>query len=210
MFYRKYEIGAKFEYSDFNAQLLGIMVERAVNKSLALYFEEKIWSKIGSKYDASWAIADRQLKMTKAYCWLNATAIDLAKFGRLLLQHGDWEGEQIIPESWVKKSIYPFQGSEYGHYSYMWWHTQTFEEIKDDEYLLQKDQNARYFKQYSRNDALTQGKLGNYIYILPEKEVIIVRLGKKKGGKKYPNGAKLDLDWGQIFYKIGMEIDSND
>ncbi len=206
LFYKKYEVGEKFEYTDLNAQLLGFIIERATNKNLAEYFEEEIWSKIGSENDASWAIADKKLNMTKAYCCLNATAIDLAKFGKLYLQHGNWEGEQIIPKSWVQKSIFPLEGSEYWDYSYMWWHTQGYEEIENDEYLTKKDKNAKYYKWYPRKDALTSGLLGNYIYIFPEKEIIIVRLGKKKGKIKYSKKIKRPLNWGQIFYNIANEI----
>ena len=206
LFYKKYKVGEKFEYEDLNTQLLGFIIERVTNKSLAAYLEEEIWTKIGSENNASWAIADKKLNMTKAYCCLNATAIDLAKFGKLFLQNGNWEGEQIIPESWVQNSIVPLKDSEYWYYSYMWWHTRGYEEIKNDDYLIQKDSSATYYKTYPRKDASTRGLLGNYIYIYPEKEVIIVRLGKKKGKIKYSKKVKGTINWGQIFYQIASDI----
>lgn len=206
LFYKKYKAGKRFEYEDFNTQLLGFIIERVTNKSLAAYLEEEIWTKIGSENDASWAIADKKLNMTKAYCCLNATAIDLAKFGKLFLQNGNWEGEQIIPESWVQNSIVPLKDSEYWYYSYMWWHTRGYEEIKNDDYLIQKDSSATYYRTYPRKDASTRGLLGNYIYIYPEKEVIIVRLGKKKGKIKYSKKVKGTINWGQLFYEIASDI----
>jgi CubicO group peptidase (beta-lactamase class C family) len=206
MFYREYEVGDRFEYLDLNAQLLGIIIERATNKSLAEYLEEEIWLKIGTENDASWAIADKKLNMTKAYCCLNATGIDLAKFGRLFLRDGNWNGEQIIPKDWVSKSVVPLEGSEYWHYSYMWWHSQGYEEIVGDEYLTQKDKNAKYYKRYPRQDASTRGLLGNYVYINPEKEVIIVRLGKKKGKVRLSRKAKYTNNWAQVFDRIASGI----
>jgi len=206
LFSKENEVGEKFDYRDLNAQLLGFIIERAANKSLAEYFEEEIWSKIGTENNASWAIADKKLNMTKAYCCLNATAIDLAKFGSLFLKGGNWNGEQIIPKDWVNKSILPLEGSEYWYYSYIWWHTIGYEEIIADDYLIKKDKNARYYKSYPRQDAYTSGLLGNYIYLYPEKEIIIIRLGKKEGEVKYSKKIKRSIIWEQIFYKIATEI----
>lgn len=206
MFYRDFKVGDKFKYLDLNSQLLGIMIERATGKSLAEYLEEKIWSKIGTEHDASWAVADEKLEMTKAYCCLNATGIDLAKFGKLYLQKGNWNGKQIIPGDWVRKSVVPLEGSEYWHYSYMWWHTVGYEEIVGDEYLIQRDRNAKYYKRYPRKDASTRGLLGNYIYIYPENQVIIVRLGKKKGKIESFNGKKYPINWPEIFYRIANNL----
>ena len=66
--------------------------------------------------------------------------------------------------------------------------------------------NKPDYKSYPRKDAYTSGLLGNYIYLLPEKDVIIVRLGKKERKIKYSKKIKRSLKWGQIFYKISTEI----
>ena len=53
------------------------------------------------------------------------SAKDMAKLGQLCLQNGEWNGEQIVPSSWISDMTYPrsvdsnrFRGMSYG---YLWW-----------------------------------------------------------------------------------------
>ena len=158
------EPGKDFEYRSVNTQLLGMIVERAVHKSLADYMEEKVWRYIGPEYDASWSVDSRRDNEIKAFCCFNARPRDFAKIGRLYLQNGNWNGQQVVPESWVKKSLAVSMDKNDGIYSYQWWHTQGGKSP----------------------DFFAQGLLGQFIYVYPEKHIIIVRLGKKEGMDAWP------------------------
>lgn len=47
---------------------------------------------------------------------------DLARFGQLYLQQGNWNGQAILPASWVRRSLMPYSDAgERGAYGYMWW-----------------------------------------------------------------------------------------
>lgn len=47
---------------------------------------------------------------------------DLARFGQLYLQQGSWEGREILPASWVRRSLMPYSDAgDRGAYGYMWW-----------------------------------------------------------------------------------------
>ena len=109
------------------------------------------------------------------------SARDLAKFGRLYVRNGDWDGTQIIPSDWVITSTtegayspdeWPADLSLIWNYKHQWW-------------LLSED------GAYS-----TLGKDGQYLYIDPQKNLIIVRLGVESA----------DLPWLQIFQQIAQEI----
>ncbi len=150
------EPGGDFKYKSVNSQLLGFIVERATHKRLPDYMEEKIWQYIGAEYDAGWSVDSRKHKEAKAFCCFNARAVDFAKLGRLYLKKGNWNGRQIVSESWVKQSLDISGNKNGGEYSYQWWHGWA-------------------------NDFMAQGHLGQYIYVCPEKNIIIVRLGKKYG-----------------------------
>lgn len=150
------EPGGAFEYKSANTQLLGMIVERATHKLLADYMQEKIWKHIGAEYDAGWSIDSRKQSEAKAFCCFNATAVDFAKLGRLYLKKGNWNGKQLVSESWVKESLSTAGDKNGGLYSYQWWHA-------------------------GPNDFMAQGHLGQYIYVYPEKNIVIVRLGKKYG-----------------------------
>ena len=95
--------GGEWSYSDADAQLLAWVLLRATGEPLAQQLEERVWSRIGTEFDASWSL-DRSGGMEKAATGVNATLRDYARFGRLMLHEGDWNGEQIIPREWVLRS----------------------------------------------------------------------------------------------------------
>ncbi len=149
--------GERFEYSNINAQLLAMILQRATGMTVSEYLQEKIWKPLGMEYPASWSLSNPGSDgIEKAFCCLNARTIDFAKFGRLYLNHGNWNGKQIIPESWVKKTIR--SSKESGQrltYHYNW---------------------GIGPKKYGSFFAV--GLYGQFIYVYPEKKVIIVRFGK--------------------------------
>jgi CubicO group peptidase (beta-lactamase class C family) len=166
----KEEPGTKFHYKSGDTQVLGLLLERALKtKTITDYLQEKIWTPLGMEYDASWSIDRKENGLEKTFCCLNAVALDFAKIGRLYLNDGNWNGRQIVPETWVRESIRrdTSDGSA-AHYQYQWW--------------LVSDQG----------DYMAQGILGQYVYIHPEKDLIIVRLGKN-----YSN-----VGWSNVFTSI--------
>ncbi|WP_140937740.1 serine hydrolase domain-containing protein [Sphingobacterium lumbrici] len=162
--------GNKFEYVSGNSQLLGLVLERALaNKTVSQYLEEKIWRPLGMEYDTSWSLDRKKKGLEKTFCCLNAVARDYAKIGRLYLHEGNWNGKQIVPTNWVKVStkIDTTAGSSW-HYQYQWW-------------LPTKN-----------GDFMAQGILGQYIYVNPDKNLVIVRLGRKVA----------DVNWAKVFTAI--------
>lgn len=151
----------KFEYISLNTQILGLIVEKATGKPLGEYLQEKIWKPLGMEHDATWSIDSKKHNTVKAFCCLNARARDFAKFGRLYLKNGNWNGKQILPEEWVRKST-TFEKPKNGYiYTYQWWHMTENEKPLPDYYA--------------------EGILGQFIYVNPTNNTIIVRLGKKYG-----------------------------
>ncbi len=168
----KTEPGKQFEYVSGNTQLLGLVLERALkDRTITSYFEERIWKPLEMEFDASWSLDRKKNGLEKTFCCINARARDYAKIGRLYLNKGKWNGKQIVSENWVTQStkIDTTNGSVW-YYQYQWWlPTQT-------------------------GDFMAQGILGQYIYVHPEKNLIIVRLGKKTG----------KADWWEILATLGQ------
>ena len=164
------EPNIRTQYVSGNTQLLGLILDRVlVDKTISQYLEEKLWTKVGMEYDASWSIDKKKNGIEKTFCCLNARAIDFAKFGRLYLNKGNWEGEQLVSETWVENStkVDTLNGSD-SNYQYQWW-------IPNDD-----------------GDFIAEGILGQFIYVSPSDNLIIVRLGKKYG----------DVNWEGTFVKI--------
>jgi len=139
--------------------------------------QRKLWDPLGMEFDASWCLDSEESGFEKMEAGLNARAIDFAKFGRLFLNNGNWNGEQLIPADWIAESTgkdpsthrseyYPDQfgqeiyASGNGWYKYMWYGA-----LRDD----------------GSYDFAAQGDRGQVIYVSPANQLIIVRNGFEYG-----------------------------
>ena len=161
--------GVEFKYKSGDTQLLGLVLSAATGKSNSAYASEKLWSKIGAEHDAKWSI-DHADGDEKAFCCFYSNARDFARIGKLYLQKGRWETQQLVDSNWVNQSISSNglndeNGNKTDYYGYQWWALK----------------NANYPAFYCR------GILGQYIVVVPSKNTIIVRLGKKRGAKIVDN-----------------------
>jgi CubicO group peptidase (beta-lactamase class C family) len=91
--------------------------------------------------------------------YLYATARDYARFGLLYLHNGNWLGEQILPEGWVSYTSSPAKGSN-GEYGALFW-------------LNRSD----VFKGVPADLFYCDGYEGQYIFIIPSKQLVVVRTG---------------------------------
>jgi CubicO group peptidase (beta-lactamase class C family) len=121
----------------------------------------------------------QESEMSKMESGLNLTAVDFAKLGRLVLHKGKWNGKQVVPEQWINACMEINPGhnlkafGEEIYYENFWW-------------LYSRDRKTAYI-------VSGWGHLGQYLYLFPETNMIIVRMGKKTG--------KVD-SWGNIFKEI--------
>ena len=155
--------GKRFHYNNYNALLLGMILERTTHMNVSQYLEEKIWKSLGMEASASWILDSGDAhEFEKMESGINARAIDFAKIGRLFLNNGNWNGKQIISEKWVNESTRPDKITDpVPFYQYMWW-------VEN----AQKEGSYQFF---------AVGKYGQYIYVIPEKNMIIVRHGYESG-----------------------------
>lgn len=156
--------GEKFEYVSGNSQLLGLILERALRakgdqRTVTAYLNDKLWSPLGMEHPSSWSIDRKEGGIEKTFCCINAPARDFAKLGSLYLHKGEWRGKQLVPEAWVERStaVDTSNGSAQ-HYQYQWWFPS------------------------AEGDFMAQGILGQFVYVDPTRDLVIVRLGKKYGG----------------------------
>ena len=184
--------GEYFLYNNYHPLLLGIILERATGKYVADFMGEFLWQRIGTEYSASWSLDEAGFE--KMESGINARAIDFLKFGRLWLNQGNWDGEEVISETWISESTqdqgHPdeyYQNSfgpeilnaaEGGYYQYMWYGLKR-EGMVDDFYAA--------------------GRYGQLIYFSPESNLIIVRNGETYG----PDMGL--FDWVDIFYDVASQ-----
>ncbi|QWG56835.1 class C beta-lactamase-related serine hydrolase [Bacillus mycoides] len=89
--------GSSFSYNNGSTETLAWIIRTITGKSLAENVSKRIWSQIGMEEDAYY-VTD-ETKVEQASAGLNATARDMARFGQLLLNNGQYNGKQIVPSS---------------------------------------------------------------------------------------------------------------
>jgi CubicO group peptidase (beta-lactamase class C family) len=182
--------GQSFHYNNFNAELIGMILERTTHRQPSQYLQEKIWQPIGMEYPATWSIDSDQDGFEITPIMLNARAIDLAKFGRLYLDNGNWDGKQIVPQSWVAESTVrdpndnrPWETfsrwqDKGGYYKYFWWG------------VSQGKSDYSY---------MGIGTYGQFIFVSPRTRVVIVRTADEDGIEP--------PQWRDVFQNIAEQID---
>ena len=96
-----------------------------------------------------------------------ATARDWAKFGRLYLQDGVWNGERLLPEGWVRYAATPTPAAPRGRYGAHFWLNAGTPENPDD----------RPMPSLPTDLLMASGFNGQHVVIAPSKNAVIVRLG---------------------------------
>ncbi len=151
--------GTEYYYNSANTLILAMIIEKLTGKKFTEYFSEKIWQPLGMEHTATWSVDSDEHGMVKAFCCLNANAVDFAKFGRLYLNHGNWNGTQVIPREWVDYSM----------------------GIHNDSHDLEGYPYTYYWRVLDNGCVFAKGILGQYIYLDPAKDIIILRFGTKRG-----------------------------
>jgi CubicO group peptidase (beta-lactamase class C family) len=102
---REREPGTHNHYNSTDTQVLGMLLASATGRTVTDYMSEKLWQPLGMESDAYWMVDSKNFEMV--FGGLNATARDYAKLGELYRVDGRWNGEQIVPEAWVRASVTP-------------------------------------------------------------------------------------------------------
>ncbi len=162
-------IGELMHYNNYHPILEGMILERVTGMPVAKYLESRVWQPMGMEYPASWSLDSQDTAFEKMESGLNARAIDFARLGLLFLHNGSWQGKQLVPAEWVQESTSPDPNDtrewpfwpEYraagGYYKYHWWG------------------NLRADGHY---DFVAAGAYGQYIYVCPQKHLVIARYGE--------------------------------
>jgi CubicO group peptidase (beta-lactamase class C family) len=181
------EPGKVFEYLSGNTAILGLVITKATGKTISEYTSEKLWKPMGARLPALWSV-DHKDGLEKAFCCFNSNARDFARFGELYLDSGRWHGKQLVSQAYALQSVkiaglVDDDGSPNLRYGYSWW-------------ILPDYKGHSIF--YAR------GILGQYIIVIPDQKMIIVRLGKKREAEKRHDHPVDLFDWIDAGLEVGM------
>ena len=156
--------GEQFSYRSGETQLLAFAIEAATGQTLSHYAQEKLWKPLQTEKDAYWLL-DKKNGDEKAFCCFHTTARDVARFGSLLLHHGNWHGRQLVSRRYMDEMLRPasYLKDQWGHDPLNYYGLQTW-----------------LFPYRGDTIPCMRGMLGQYIFAIPSKDAIVVRLGKKR------------------------------
>jgi CubicO group peptidase (beta-lactamase class C family) len=151
--------GQEWQYNNFHPLLLGLVLERVSGMSVSGYMSSRLWQPLGAEGDATWNLDSTRSGFEKLESGINARAVDYARFGVLFLHGGDWNGTRIVSEDWVQAATAAdITTDPANHYQFFWW--------------LDLERPGRFY---------ALGKYGQYIYVAPDADTVVVRLGRDWG-----------------------------
>jgi len=120
--------GSDSDYSNLTSHLLGMIVARACETDLPSFAQEHLFDPLGIQpgfWQQDW---DGNYL---GYSDIDLSAIDLAKFGLMILNDGVYDGKQVVPAEWVDESLQIYSENTWKHrvgsnwddnaYGYQWW-----------------------------------------------------------------------------------------
>lgn len=154
--------GSYWEYQSICTLLLGEAIRNATKQDLSDYCFAKLWNPMGAEKGFIWS-TDEEGGSEKAFCCFNTTARDFARFGKLLLHKGMYDTTRLMPLTYMEQMYIPQNqlktqdGRTVDWYAYQNW------------IVHHKGLEIPYYR----------GILGQLIFAIPQKNAIVVRLGKK-------------------------------
>ncbi|MGV3460981.1 MAG: serine hydrolase domain-containing protein [Flavobacterium sp.] len=113
--------GGMWDYFTAGVVLLGDILNKKVPGGLEKYADEKLFKPLGNT-DYKWQYTPQKVVNTAGS--LQMTSLDYAKYAQLYKNNGVWNGKQLLPETWVQKTLtrqIPITGRENQFYSYLFW-----------------------------------------------------------------------------------------
>jgi CubicO group peptidase (beta-lactamase class C family) len=113
--------GDVYSYNTGVSQVLSAILQRVTGTRTDSFALENLFSPLGI-VDFYWPANDKD--ETYGGTAMQLTPRDMARFGYLYLQQGEWEGEQIVPKEWIEASQQPHVQRKYiegSYYGYHWW-----------------------------------------------------------------------------------------
>ncbi|MCL1795458.1 MAG: beta-lactamase family protein [Clostridia bacterium] len=152
-----HEPGTVFNYYTLGSYLLSAAFQRVRPEGIHAYLKRKLFAPMQITR-SRWSKSSEKIDL--GGFGLSLSAYDMTKLGQLYLQNGNWEGQQLLPQSWAREA--------------------TAKQMDNDRPEASADWRKGYGYQFWRNGFggfRADGMFGQYIVVLPEKEAVIVMTG---------------------------------
>ncbi len=145
-----------FSYNNFNSYLAGVIVERTTKTRMLDYLAPRLFEPLGiSHVECAYSPEGNYYGSTGMYLSIN----ELARFGQLYLQKGNYNGRQLVPKAWVEEATSKQIETREGGYGYFFW-------------------------RYRDNTYRASGKWGQMCVVIPEKNAVIAVMSDLQDEKR--------------------------
>ena len=159
--------GTKFYYNSGNPYVLSAVITRKTGKNAWDYAKQKLFDPLGI-FTERWQQPDAQ-GVTDGEAGLSLEPRDMLKIGYLYLHEGMWDGQRIIPASWVAYAEAGTVPAKFGlHYANLWWS------------MPEKDA------------LIALGRHSQRILVLPKYDIVAAMTGYMPDDEFYPIGRFID------------------
>ncbi len=152
--------GEKFEYCNGAAFLMSAIIQDASGMSTLDFAKQYLFAPLDIS-DVDWETSPQGYHLGYGEMWL--TPHDMVKIGWLYLNKGKWGNKQVIPSSWIEASTRRhIDANLFDYYGYYWWIDS-----------VEKGNSVDYY--------VAVGNEGQRIFVVPEKNMVIVFTGRLTG-----------------------------
>ncbi len=215
----KKEPGTRFEYNSMSTAILGAVLERATGRRYADLLSEWVWQPLGMERYALVNLDDKEHRMAKAYGGISTNPRDLARWGRLYLQRGVWEGKRLVSEEWIDRSLSSVRAASNGSYTNSFRSVMgtyydgdkknfTADELSDamlhaherdgyafEQMVPEQNEDGTWRLRIATNCFYALGVFGQVVFIDPAKQIVAVYLGEDRCD-----------DFSAVFFKMAEKL----
>lgn len=176
-----------YSYQSGDTQLLAMAIERATGQPLAQFAQRMLWQPMGAQHDASWSLDSQHSGVARAFCCLNARAVDYLRLGLMVLGEGQYNGQRIVSAAWLQQSLAAQAGLPGA------------DDAAQRNIERPGQPQAAFYAWQWRRRALpgvlplqpapvvyAQGLYGQILLIDPVSQTVALRLGRDTGGRHWP------------------------
>jgi len=158
----EYDPGEHWSYNSGGIELLGGVIEKTTGYSIVDFAEEFLFNQIGIDYYSWWRVpASGQYGCSGG---LSLKSRDMARFGYLYLNEGNWNGTQVVSSAWVNVSTQMYFDTEsWYQYGYTWWGVPGYSFYEATGHYEQK------------------------IFVIPEEDIVVVFTGNIQDEDWHPS-----------------------
>ncbi len=154
--------GTLFAYDSIDSYLLAAIVQHVTGKTLFQLLRDRIFTPMGIT-QVSWEQSPEGVSCGGWGLYMQLES--MAKFGQLLVQRGEWKGEQLVSSDWIDQMLTHHAtnagGSRYGYHIWL----------------------------MDNGIARCDGAYGQYIYVIPNRNMVIAMTQCMRGNGNLEHNA---------------------